>query len=232
MNFVDIIVIVILILSIFNGFRKGVINSIMAFISTLLIFVIAFYLKNPVSLLLYNNVPFFNLEGLFEGITAYNILIFEGISYLITISILSMILGVVAKVTGVVSKIINNTIVVGIPSRILGLLVGLLQGFILSFIIVFILSTLDATSVKVKESKYGNVMIQNTPILSHIVKDTYDSINKIMDITRTNSNTEEANYQALEVLLEHEIISPKSALKLVDKGKLNIAGAKELISKY
>ena len=153
MNFVDIIVIAILILSVLNGFRKGVINSIMSFISTLLVFIIAFYLKNPISLLLYNYLPFFNLGGIFEGVTAYNILIFEGISYLITISLLSIILGVVAKVTGVISKIINNTIVVGIPSRILGLLVGALQGFIFAFIIVFIFSLINVTSVKVKESK-------------------------------------------------------------------------------
>ncbi len=232
MNFVDIIVIAILILSVLNGFRKGVINSIMSFISTLLVFIIAFYLKNPISLLLYNYLPFFNLGGIFEGVTAYNILIFEGISYLITISLLSIILGVVAKVTGVISKIINNTIVVGIPSRILGLLVGALQGFIFAFIIVFIFSLINVTSVKVKESKYGNMMLQNTPILSHIVKDTSDSISEIIDIIRSNKNTEEANYQALKVLLEHEIISPESAKKLFDQGKLNIEGATELISKY
>ena len=44
-------------------------------------------------------------------------------------------------------------------------------------------------------------MLQNTPILSHIVKDTSDSISEIIDIIRSNKNTEEANYQALKVLL-------------------------------
>ena len=61
MNIVDIIIVVLFVLSIFNGFRKGVVNSIVTLVGTILAFILAFYLKTPVSVFMYEHLPFFQL---------------------------------------------------------------------------------------------------------------------------------------------------------------------------
>ena len=49
MNIVDYIILVILILSAVKGFRQGLIPSIVNFVGVFLVFIIAFYLKAPIS---------------------------------------------------------------------------------------------------------------------------------------------------------------------------------------
>ena len=61
MNIVDYIILVILILSAVKGFRQGLIPSIVNFVGVFLVFIIAFYLKAPISSLLYQNLPFLSL---------------------------------------------------------------------------------------------------------------------------------------------------------------------------
>lgn len=235
MNFVDIIILVLILFSGLAGFRKGVINSIVVLIGTLLIFVLAFYLKNPVSVLLYEHFPFFTLGGKFAGVTVFNILIYEGISYLITIFGLALILKIFTKITGVVSGIVNSTLILGFPSKILGAIIGLIQGYVIAFIVVFILSLVSSTSNKVNESDYGNILLEKTPLLSEIVGDTYNSITEIYKICTKYENAinkDEANLKSLDVLLKYEILDIESAEKLIETEKIIIPGAEDIILKY
>ncbi|MFA6752856.1 MAG: CvpA family protein [Bacilli bacterium] len=235
MNFVDIIILVLILYSGLSGFRKGIINSVVVLIGTLLIFILAFYLKNPISVLLYENFPFFTLGGKFAGITVFNILIYEGISYLITILGLTFILKIFIKITGAVSGIVNNTLILGFPSKVLGAIIGLVQGYIIAFVVIFILSLVTSTSNKVNESDYGNMLLENTPLLSEIVGDTYNSITEIYQICtkyENETNKDEANLRSLDVLLKYEILDIKSAEKLIETEKIIIPGAENIIIKY
>ena len=235
MNFIYIIILVLILYSGISGFRKGIINSVVVLVGTLLIFVLAFYLKNPISVLLYENFPFFTLGGKFAGITVFNILIYEGISYLITILGLALILKIFTKVTGVVSGIVNNTLILGFPSKILGAIIGLVQGYIIAFVVIFILSLVSSTSNKVNESEYGNMLLEKTPLLSEIVSDTYNSITEIYKIGtqyENETNKDEANLKSLDILLKYEILDIKSAEKLIEIEKIIIPGAEDIIIKY
>lgn len=235
MNIIDWLIIVIVLFAIINGFRQGIINSVVTFIGTLLVFILAFYLKNPISSLLYGYLPFFDLGGKFAGVTVFNILIYEGISYLITISVLAIVLKVISKVTGAVNGLLNATLVLGLPSKILGAIVGLFQGYIIAFILVFILGLISGTSTKVNESKYSGIIMEKTPILSTIVGDTYNSIKEVYEISvfyKDNPNKDEANLKSLDVLLKYEILSVNSADKLIKKERLTTNGAAEIVDKY
>ncbi len=235
MNFIDIIILVVILFSGLAGFRKGVINSIVFLVGTILIFVLAFYLKNPISVLLYEHLPFFDLGGKFEGVTVFNILIYEGISYVITIFALTIILSIFTKVTGVVNGLVNSTLILGFPSKILGAVIGLVQGYIIAFIIVFILSLVSGTSGKVNQSEYGNMLLGKTPLLSQVVGDTYNSISEIYKICtkyENEDNKDEANLKSFDVLLKYEILSIESAEKLIETEKIIIPGAEDIIIKY
>ena len=156
MNFIDYMIIAIILLAAFYGFRKGVLNATVTFVGSLIVIILAYYLKTPISILMYQYLPFFDLGGRFSGITIFNVLLYEGISYLATIVILAYIFRILIKVTGVVEKFMNATLVMGIPSKILGTFVGLLQGYVLAFIIVFLLAM--ATPKGTEESTFAPSM--------------------------------------------------------------------------
>jgi len=226
--------ITILILAALIGFRKGILNSIVTFVGTLIVIILAYYLKNPVSTILYEFLPFFSLGGKFAGVTVFNILIYEGLSYLATLVILATILGVIVKVTGVVDKILKATVILNLPSRVLGALCGLFEGYIIAFIIIFILNLAGASTI-VNNSRYSNYILENTPLLSNIMKNTYNSISEVYKIVTDhegNPNKDEANLKSLDVLLKYEILSVASADKLVQVEKLTTPGATDIIDKY
>lgn len=235
MNIIDFIIIALILFAMLNGFRQGVINSVVTFIGSLLVFILAFYLKNPISTLLYEYLPFFKLGGKFAGVTVFNILIYEAISYIVTISLLGIILRIIAKVTGAINSLLNATLVLGLPSKILGAIVGLFQGYIVAFILIFILSLISSTNTKVNESKYSYLLMEETPVLSNIVGDTYNSVSEVYKIITAYENTDnkdEANLQSLDVLLKYEILSISSAEKLIEKEKITTVGAEDIINKY
>lgn len=235
MNFIDWLIIVIIGFAMINGFRQGIINSVIAFIGTLLVFILAFYLKNPISIFLYEKFPFFNLGGKFAGVSVFNVLIYEGISYIITISLLAIILKVISKVTGIFNSLLNATLILGIPSKILGALVGLFQGYVIAFLTIFILGLISGTSTKVNESKYAGFIMEKTPVLSEIVGDTYKSITEVYDICvsyKNQTNKDEANLRSLEVLLKYEILSVDSADVLIAKERITTSGSSIVVDKY
>ena len=140
MNILDYLILIIIILGALYGYKRGFIGSLINFIGTIVVIILAFYLKNPISVFLYEHFPFFKISGFYSGISVYNILIYEGISFLITLSILSFIFKIISKITGLVGKLTLGIFSEGLIGRILGLIFGLFQGFLITF---FITSTLS-----------------------------------------------------------------------------------------
>ena len=235
MNLLDYIILIVLILSALLGFKKGFISSIVAFVGTLLVIVLSFYLKNPISSLMYEHLPFFNLGGKFAGMGIVNILIYEAISYIITLTVLGFILGIVVKISGIFNKLVHATVVLTLPSKILGALVGLIEGLIIIFIVVFVLGLISPFSSLYNNSKYADTLLLKTPILSSVVSKSYKSIVEIYDIAIKNEKETDknmANKDSLETLLKYEIITPDSAIKLIKEGNIKIDNADEIINKY
>lgn len=235
MNLLDYIIIGVLILSALLGFKKGFINSVVAFAGTILVIILAFYFKNPISQFMYERLPFFGLSGSFEGMNIISILIYEGVSFLITIIILSFILGIIVKITGVFNKLVHATVILTLPSKLLGMICGFIEGYILAFIIIFALGLIAPSSSLLNESKYGELIATKTPILSKVGENTYNTINDVYQIAKNYKDSTDktsANREVLGVLLKYEIISVDSADKLVEKGKLEIDGAKDIIDIY
>ncbi len=235
MNLLDYIIIIILLLSALLGFKKGFISTIVAFVGTVLVIILAFYLKNPVSTFLYEHLPFFSLGGKFAGMSVVNILIYEAISYIITLTILGFILGIIVKISGIFTKLVHSTVVLTLPSKILGAICGLVEGIIIAFIVVFILGLISPVSSLYNNSKYAGVFLEKTPILSSAVNSTYKSVIEIYDVAVKNENKEnknEANLDSLNILLQYEILNVDTAKKLISDNKIKIEGASELINNY
>lgn len=234
MNLIDIAIIIVLIIGAYRGWRYGLFRSLISLVGTVLVFVLAYYLKNPLSTLLYENLPFFNFGGIFSGITSFNILVYEGISYLICVILLSVILKVTIKLTGIVDKLVNLTVIFTLPSKIIGLILGAFEFFIFAFIALFIMAQIPKTSPYVNKSNLGHNILTKTPGISLVTKNIYKSVNEIYNIclNSDDNNKESRDYASLNVLMKYDIISVDSVKKLKESKKIKIENIDKLIEKY
>ncbi len=232
MNIVDIVIIVLLALSMYNGFRKGAISSIVSLIGTIIAFILAFYLKTPISIFLYEHLPFLSLKGIFENITVINILIYEGISFILTFFILLLLLKLLLRITGIFDAIMNKIILLGLPSKIIGAFVGFIQGYLVLFLVLFVIITFNKPSTYITESKLSNIIIYQTPGVSNTVNKTVKIVDEIYDICMNNTDKEQANLDSLDVLMKYEVLTYESANKLIENGKLKMNNAQSVIEKY
>ncbi len=233
MNIVDYIIIIILVLCAFKGFKQGMLPSIVNFVGTFLVFIIAFYVKQPISTLMYENLPFLDFAGIFKGIIGVNILFYEVIAYGLTIVLLAIIFGIVKRISLVFNKILNATIVLTLPNKIIGAIIGIFEGILFSFILLCIASNVNTTTKYVNESKYSGIILNNIPILNSVTSSLTDSSKEIYDtIINNENNKNKANLETIDILMKHNILSYESATKLVNDKKLNIDGVNQVIEKY
>lgn len=224
MNVVDVIIIALLILGGVAGFKAGVIKKLTDFIGMFVVIILAFYLKNYISVIMYENLPFFNFFGLINGIDALNILLYEVIAFLVIFIALLFVLKVVLMLTGLVEKILKATVILSIPSKLLGIVVGVIEMYAYLFLILVIVSLPIFDSSFLKDSKMNNFILNNTPVLSGVseeIIDIYGDVYNIID-NRKNKTNEQLNEEILKVLIDKKVVTKESAKKLVDKNKIHI----------
>ena len=221
---IDIIILLFILLGAVIGFKEGVIKKTASIVGLLLVIILSFVLKNYLSSFFYENLPFFNLWGVFKGIQVINIVFYEMVAFLIIASVLSVIYNIILGITGLIEKILKATIILSIPSKLLGIVVGALEAYIWVYLALFVL-TLPVFNIKpIYESKTSMFIITKTPILSKYTGKTLDIYNDLYSIidNRENKSNETVNKEAMELMLKYEIITPESAHKLIDKNKVDV----------
>lgn len=224
LNLVDIIIILIILLGGVVGFKEGVIKKLTSIVGLVLVVVLSFTLKNHLSVFFYENLPFFDFWGVFKGIQVLNIVFYEMLAFLIIASVLTIVYRVILGLTGIIEKILKATIILSIPSKILGFFVGLIENYIWVYLFLFVF-TLPVFNIKdIYDSKTATFIITKTPILSKYTGKTLDIYNDLYGIidNRENKTNTEVNEEAMKLMLEYDIITAQSARKLVDKNKVNI----------
>lgn len=235
LTIVDSILILFLLLGAVLGFKKGAIKSLVALIGTVVVVVVAYYLKNPVAELLLDYCPFLKFGGSWTGLVTLNILLYEAIAYLLVFVVLSSILSLLIKVSGILETILKMTIILGIPSKIIGAVLGFLEALVFSFIVLFILLQFNVTSKMVSDSTLARSIIDKTPIIGHMVNDTYKAIqdiNKLQDKYKNDSNKDAYNAEILTIMLKYEVVTPEVTQKLINSKKLDFAGAQSVLNSY
>ena len=233
MNIVDYILIAILILSAIKGYKTGLIPSIVNVVGIILVFVIAFYIKNPIADMLFKNLPFLNFGGIFTGITVANILFYEAIAYGLSVIVLGVIFTFIKRLSFFVNHLFKITIFLNLPSKIIGAIVGIGEGILYSFILLYIASVVNRLTPYVMESKYGMKVLNDTPIVSSVANNLVSSVNEIYDIILKNeNNASKANLESVDVLMKYDILNYDTAKTLVEKNKLSIEGINDIIEKY
>lgn len=225
MNIVDILILIFLGFGALIGFKRGFTRQLVSFLGIFVILILSFVLKNPISVFMYNNLPFFNFGGIFKDITILNILVYEVISFFIVFFLLSIVFRFILFLTKGFEKILTFTIILGIPSKILGAILGVLQHVVYVFIVMYILSLPTFNIGIVKEAKIGNGILHNTPILTSVCDKTLNIFNDIVILSEEYNNTnnmDEFNQKVVDKMLENKIITEENLQILIDKGKITL----------
>ncbi len=231
MGLVDLGIIIFIFLGGIAGYRKGAIKEFISAIGFVLIAVLSFVLKNPLSSLFYENLPFFNFDGIFKGVTVLNIFLYELIAFLLIFFVLTLLWRLVVIASGIIQRIINMTIILGFPSKVLGFVLGIIHYYIIAFVVIYILVLPFFNISYVMDSRCAQVILNDTPVISNVVKNNMDFVYEFAELRDKYKNTD-FNYEALDLFLKYDIISLDSVRKLQDKGKLHIDGIDSLIKKY
>ena len=234
MNIIDAVIILFIILCAVVEFKEGFIKKTASLIGLVVITIISFLLKDMISVILYENLPFFNFGGLIKGVEMINVIMYELIAFFIVFAALSLILRIILAVTGIVEKLLKMTIILAVPSKILGAIVGAIEYYIYAFIILFII-TLPVFNIKiVNESKYKSFILNNTPVVSTLANKTLDTYKEVYDAidSHNGNNTEDVNAKVLAALLKYDIISAESTEKLIKANKVHVKNPDEILNKY
>ena len=221
----DIIIIMFIVFGALIGFKRGIIKQSVITIGMILVLILSFILKNPVSSFLYEHLPFFNLFGVYENISIINILIYELIAFFIVFSLLSIIFLILVKVSSIIEKLLKVTVILAIPSKILGAIFGAIEYYLITFIVLFVLMqpVFNLNENKFfSESKVKSTILDKTPIVSNKIKPTVDSVTEITKITKDKDDytDEEFNCKITDIMVKNKVITKKSLDYLIKEGKI------------
>ena len=228
MNIIDVVIFLLIILSFINGYKRGVLKEVVMLCGTIVIYIVSFLLKDKLGLILCKILPFFNLDGL----VSLNILIYQLIAFFLIASFLFSIFGIVLKVTGVLQKLVNMTIILTIPSKILGGILGLVEGYIVIFALLIILSVPFKNIDIFKNSNLNNKIITSSPILSSTLGNSDDLIIDIYDIKiDKDQDKDKMNDKILDMYIDYNVISREDLDSIIKSGKLDKAKNKSFATK-
>lgn len=235
MNIIDIIIILILLMGGVIGFKNGVIRQTVSFVGFFIVVILSYFLKDFVSVILYKFVPFFSFSGSLAGVTTLNILIYEVIAFLLVYVILMAIYHFIVRVTRIVETILKFTVILGIPSKLLGMVVGFIETYIMVFIGLYCLSLPIFQIPMMNESGVRNTILNRTPGLSSAVSKSLNVVNEFTDLKekyKDTTNKNELNKETLDLFLKYNVVRYDTAKELVDSGKLKIDGVESVFQKY
>lgn len=221
----DIIILVIIIFGALIGFKRGILKQGLVTIGMVLVIILSFALKNPVSAFMYKNFPFFSFNGLYENISVLNILLYEVIAFSLVFSILSTILLIAIRISKSFDKILRLTFIFALPSRILGAILGAIEYYLIVFIGLFVLMQPMfelQNSDLFSNSKLKDVILNKTPFVSGYIQPT---VNTVEDIEKLIENKDKYsdkvfNCKVTNIMVKNKVIEKKSLDYLYSSGKI------------
>ena len=225
MGTIDLIIIILLLIGGVVGFKEGAIKKLTSFIGLFVVVVLAFILKNKLSVYFYENLPFLDLWGVFKGVQILNVVFYELVAFVIIASVLMIGYRLLLIITGLIEKILKATVILSIPSKLLGFVIGIIESYVWIYIFIFILTLPVVNFKEVYTSKIANSMLKDTPILSTFTSKTVDVYNDIYKIVvnRKDKTNKELNEETMDLMLNYDIITKESAQKLIDSNKVSVS---------
>lgn len=235
MNIVDVLIILIIACCAVVGFKRGVFKELVMTVGFLLVFIISYLFKNPVAEILSLRLPFLEFGETIKNSAVFNIIFYQFIAFILVFFIVMVLFKVLLSISGFIEKVLNFTIILGIPSKILGAIVGGIEGYIIAFVVVFVLNQPILDVGIMSGSKMKNFVLNSTPGLTQIVSsvgNTVEDIHDLMEDKAYEKDVDKFNRDAIEIMLKHKMVKVKYIEKLQDAGKIKVPGLNNVIEKY
>lgn len=221
MNITDAVIITILIIGVLGGMSRGLIKQTVFLVGLVVCIFFAFCLRAPIATFMYKYLPFFKFGGVFSGVSIINILLYEVLAFLILFSVFYLVLRMLLKITGIIEKILDLTIILGFISKIGGGIVGFIEAYIIVFIFLFVCSQPFIEITGLDNSKVGNYILDNTPIMSGMIKDTRDAVNEMYTLSKRYQNDKnKLNEETIKLFVKYDIITEENVKSLRERGKI------------
>lgn len=225
MNIFDIGIILILVMCFIVGFKRGFIKEVVSLVGIIAVFIISYILMQPLGSFLCRILPFFNFGGTVEGISALNILLYQVIAFMIIFMLLLSVYAILIKLSGIIQKVVHMTIILWLPSKILGGVVAFITGYIVVLVLAIILMIPLGKYDIYNQSKVIDFMLNKTPVIANSTNKFSTSINEIYilgDKTVQGTITkQQANIRTIDMMLEHKIVSKKTINHLIESEKID-----------
>mgnify|MGYP004525498991 FL=1 len=237
LNVFDIGIILLLVMFIIVGFKNGAIRELFALVGIVVVFVLSYSLKGILGNILCIVLPFFKITGVVEGLSVMNILLYQAIAFMIVFAILLTLYEILLKVSKFIQKIVNLTIILILPSKILGSIIAFVKGWIVLFAVFLCLMIPLKNTELFTSSTMVNKIIYNTPVLSSHSSNFINSVEEIYNLEKQLSNKEisknEANLKTLDLMLKHKIVDKSTVEQLVKLHKLDdVSNIESVLNKY
>lgn len=230
-NIVDIIIILFILLCGVAGFKRGIFKQLVLCVGLILTFYLAYKFKDPLGEFFLLRLPIFDFPNLFKGVITLNIIVYQTLAFVLILAVLLLIFDFILSITGLFEKLLKITIILGIPSKILGFIGGLLEGYVVVFVILFFLTQPAFSFQFFQDSNLSQKILTSSPVLTDITKDTVEVVKEIYAL-KDEKDTKLLNQKSLDIMLEHGIVTYDTAKKLSDEGKINFEGIDEVLNKH
>jgi uncharacterized membrane protein required for colicin V production len=235
MNIVDVLIILIVACGAVIGFKRGFFKELVMTVGFLLVFIVSFIFKNPVAQILSLNLPFFEFGSAVKSAAVFNIIFYQFVAFILVFALAMLLFRILLSISGVIEKILNFTIILGIPSKLLGALVGAVEGYLIAFVVVFVLNQPMLDVGIMSGSKMKDKVLNSTPIMTQIVSnvgDTIEDVSKLMQDKSYEKDVNKFNRDAIDVMLKHKMIKVNYVEKLIEAEKIKVPGINKVLDKY
>lgn len=237
LNIFDVGIILLLIMFLIVGFKNGVIREAFSLIGIIAVFILSFVFKGLLGNLMCIILPFFKLSGIIEGFSVINILIYQIIAFMLVFAILLTIYEIFLKISKFIQKLVNLTIILILPSKLLGAVVSLIKGVIVLYAVFIVLMIPLKNSELFTGSTMVNQILYKTPILSQSSNNYINTVEEIYNLAEKVSNkkisTNAANLELLDMMLKHKIVNKSTVESLVKLHKLDdVNNIETVLQKY
>ena len=232
-NIFDIGIILLFIMFLIMGVKRGVIKEAVSLIAIILVFILSYSLKGIVGNIFCMLLPFFK----WDGFVTFNIFFYQVLGFILVFAIMLLIYEASLKISKFLQKIVNATIILWLPSKILGGVVSFIKGYLVLFII-FLLLVIPLNNVDMfKDSKCVNFILYKTPVISNYTKDFVKPISEVAELSDKATNgtitVNEANLKALDIMLKYKVVDKKTIESLIEVNKLDdVKDIDSILKKY
>ena len=220
---INILIILAIALGGFLGFKRGAARGLVNLISLIAISIVSFQLKDFLGNLFIKFLPFFNYGGKFNGMFSLNILIYQGIAFLIVFTLLYCVLNILVNLSNFMEIVDKFNPCIEKFSKPLGAAFGAIESCIVVFLVAFCLLQFGHSQGIVMNNNMLKGIVEKTPIVNVIFAKSIVAGESIyLSMENPSPDELENNLEIVRTLIKFSVVKAPLVQQSIDSGKLNM----------